>query len=378
MFIGLLAFLTACGGSATTDAEVEAEVEEAQEELEDTLGEEAENAIPDTASEVVTTLADVNGFKIVTAVLNPRGYDYYGTEVEITAFVKDHSNNNVADGTVVTFIADDNGMIEDQCATENGTCSVKWWSSRDRSEPVSPDPNSGDDGYVNDFLITIMARTIGEDSFINKNDSSDPLFEVGETFLTQSEAFLDANDNGVFDTGVNDFDEYFDYNGDGSFNLASEFTLFRGVSCSSTAKALGHCGSRIEVWDSITLINSSGGDADMELTNCSGTVIAKTVNGDQVDPTSTITLASATNFCLEVTDLNGNIPPIATAIEVTTDNGVIDVSPTEVGNIKTSIGSGFFGDIRIKPDALPSSGTMVLKTESVNGSVVYMYVTVTD
>ncbi len=372
-FVSLLAFLTACGGSDTTVTE--AEEAAAEEELADDLN--VEEIQEDTASDVVTTLADVNGFEITTTVRNPRAYDYSNTEVEIVANVKGHNNTNVADGTVVTFVTDDNGRIEEQCATINGSCSVKWWSQRGRNQPVSPDPNSPDAGYVNDFEITIMARTIGEDTFYGKTDSSAPLFEVGDTIMNQSEAFLDANDNYAYDGAVGDFDKYFDFNGDGKFNLAADFTKFRGVSCSATARAQGHCAEKAEIWDSITLINSADGYADIELTDGAGTIIAKTLYGDEVT-VSTISLTTATTLFLEVTDRNGNIPPVDTKIEVTTDNGTIDVSPDKVANQGAPVGTGFKGSIRIKPDDESSGGTLTIKTENVDGSLLYVYIPIND
>ena len=356
MFIGLLAFLTACGGSATTDAEAEAEAEEAQEELEDTLGEEAENAIPDTASDVVTTLADVNGFTIVTELFNPHSYDIYGTEVKITAFVKDHSNNPVSDGTVVSFVADDNGLIEDQCITSGGVCFVTWTSARDSSQPVSP-PASHDPGYVDDFKVTIMARTIGEDSFIDKNSNS--LYDPGETWFTQSEAFIDTDDNGSYDSDVNNFDEYFDFNKDGVYNDGLSNTLFRGDSCSTTAIAAGHCKARLEVWNTVTMINSDGNSVNVILRDCNGNTL------------SNVDLTINTCFTIELQDVNGNVPPIGTKLSVTTDVGDIKTAPpSTVPNVYIQPGSGLVQGMIIAPQATDQDdGVLTITVESVTGLI---------
>ncbi len=359
-FIGLLALLTACGGSSTTSEEEEAA---AQEELEDTLGEEAEDAIVDTASDVVTTLADVNGFKIVTEIINPHSYDYNGTEVNITAFVKDHSNNPVDDGTVVSFVADDNGLIEDQCITTGGTCTVIWTSSRDRNQPTSP-AAAGDPGYAGDYRVTIMGRTIGEDSFIDKNSNS--LWDTNETRMTQSEAFIDTDDDGTYDAGVNDFDEYFDFNGDGTFNEAAESTKFRGKSCSAAAISAGHCATRLEVWDTVALINSDGGAVEVSLYatgDCSGAALAAG---------STLNLTTNNTYCIELQDQWGNVPPIDTKISVDADNGTVKIEPpAAIPNYYNAIGRGFINALVIIPDADSSNGTLTIEIESVRGVVTY-------
>lgn len=355
--ISFTALLVACGGS--DDAATEAQTSD--EQLKDDLGDTAKS---DTASDVVTTLADVNGFKITTDTLNPHGYDINGTVVNITAFVKDHSNNPVEDGTVVTFIADDNGLVEDQCATTNGTCSVKWISSRDRN-------------YDGDYLITIMARTIGEDSFIDKNANSK--FDANETFFTQSEAFLDANDDGDYDSGFNDYDEYSDYNSNGSFDSANS-TIYKGDSCTDTAKSLGHCTTRIEIWDTIKLVNSAGGAKY----NADGDKISNAVNISFTDcegntVTSITNLTTTEEYCVEFKDSNGNVPPVGTKVEVTTDNGTIVSKPdATIANMFVTIGSGDTDKLKIKTDGEPSIGDLVIKTTSTAGLINSLTIPVSD
>lgn len=363
--IALLAALAGCGGD---DANATTEEESTAEEVADNTGVDAEDVITDTASDVITTTADINGFRIVTTTFNPRAGDYYGTEVDISAFVKDHSNNPVADGTVVTFVTDDNGLIQDQCVTIDGQCSVKWWSAGDRTQPMDPDAGS-DDIYgseYNDHIITIMARTIGQDSFIDKNANS--LFDANETYFTQSEPFLDANDDGDYDSGITDFDEYFDYNENGQFDTDDQFTTFRGDSCSDTALAAGHCAEQLEIWDTVRMINSSGGAGNIAFldSNCTNNAAPINVSG------------GPNTYCLLLTDPYGNIPPAGTKIKISTDNASIDISPSEVPNGYAAPGTGFAGDVRIKPDDDTSNtGTLTIEVEWLDGVKTYMYISIT-
>ena len=362
--IALLAMLAACGGS---DDPADAQGSTEADDLSDSTGTPADEVIVDTASDVVTSSADVNGFNIVTSVANPRAYDWTGTEVDIIAYVKDSSGNNpVEDGTVVTFVADDNGMITDQCATVSGACSVKWISSRDRNQPQ--DPPAGDDaGYVNDFQITIMARTIGQDSFEDENGNH--LYDVGELYISQSEALLDANDNGDFDSGAGDYDEFFDFNSNGTFDLDSVYSKFRGPasSCTANARAAGHCAELLEVWDTLKLVNSHGGQPTIALYPtqdangfCSGT---------EITDGSTINVATKTTYCVEISDINGNIPPSGTKISVSNDNGEIVIAPpTEVPNKFIAIGEGYNSRLVIQTDGTSSlDGYLTIEVEPVSG-----------
>lgn len=350
----LLSLLTACGGSDSgSDSNF------ASSDSTDTIDEEIEEVMEETASDVITTLADVNGFNIVANIRNPRT-DYYGTEVEITAYVKDHSNNWVADGTVVTFVADDFGAIPDQCSTVDGRCSVTWVSSEDRTEGYA-------DASVDrsaDRFVTIMGRTIGEDSFIDKNGNSK--FDVGEVWMTQSEPYLDADDDDTYDPEIDEFDERMDFNGNGVFD--EDFTTFRGESCSDAAIAVGHCATKIEVWDTTRLTASVAGKANVALTDCSGTTL------------TTLNVTAATTYCIVVTDANGNTPPVGTSISAEVDSVSIDVAPKSAVP-ETGDADGYVTDIRLKPDADgETSGTLIIKVTSVGDDQedTYLYIPVTD
>ncbi|EAT12417.1 hypothetical protein HF888_15255 [Bermanella marisrubri] len=349
LLFGMAWMLSACGGesAAQKDTDDSASGDETQGETQDETQEE-------TASEVVKTLADVNGFNITTETFNPRGYDFYGTEVKISAYVKDHSNNPVADGTVVTFVADDNGLIEEQCATEGGTCSVTWTSARDRNQPVDPDAG-GDNGYTGDHLITIMARTIGEDSFIDKN--SNKQFDDEEIFFTQSEAFLDADDNGVYDAADTAFDEYSDFNSNGQFDDNPSDGMFRGKSCSEGAVALGHCAEQLEVWDTVRMINSSGGKVTIQLYDCSNNPISEN---------SIIDLSVNNCFIVEVADPNNNIPPVGTKISVDAQVGEVVTVPLDVPDKFLAPGQPYVQKLEIEGKGSGQTKKLIIKTESVD------------
>lgn len=345
LLFGMACVLSACGGESAANREDNSDSE-------GSVADE-EGAIEDTASEVVKTLADVNGFRIASEIKNPKSFNFYGTDVEITATVKDHSNNPVADGTVVTFIADDNGFIEEQCLTVSGRCTVTWTSGQDAN-------------YNSDYKITIMARTIGEDSFIDKNANKQ--FDPDEVFYTLSEAFIDANDNGQYDADSNLFDEFSDFNNNGVFDSLPSDSLFRGESCSQGARSLGHCAEKLEVWDSITLINSYSVGGVITLSNCAETV--------EYPVGSPIDISVETCYLVEFQDGNGNIPPRDTLVDVDVDVGEVLQSPGPVPNRYVEPGTGYKAQLRIqKADPADSdSGVLTIALEPLDSArVVYTW-----
>lgn len=77
----LLSLLTACGGSdSSEDSNFKSDDSTADDSTTDDSTATEGPVLEDTASEVVTTLADINGFNIVANIRNPRT-DFYGTEV---------------------------------------------------------------------------------------------------------------------------------------------------------------------------------------------------------------------------------------------------------------------------------------------------------
>lgn len=116
---------------------------------------------------------------------NIEGLDYDGEEVGVTVRLSDRLGNPVPDGTSVNFIAS-GAQIGATCQTKAGACSVDFVSSNPRL----------------DGRIAILAYALGEESFTDLN--SDNLYALaveGPNFTDLGNAFLDANENGLFDAG---------------------------------------------------------------------------------------------------------------------------------------------------------------------------------
>ncbi len=236
---------------------------------------------------MATSLADQDSSGIAMDVRNPSAWNRDGEEANVTVHLGDHYQNPVIDGTTVYFRAT-GGIIEPQCETAGGFCSVKWSSANPR--PV--------DGYV-----TIVAYTRGQGSY--QDADGDGLFDLGESFTSFGEEYVDANGNGTFDQGgayqadldidddgTNDFawdatayqvnvdssndnsgtyavaasnfyEEFIDSNNNGVLN-PSAGSLYQGVNCAADALAAGHCANQIDIVLSTRLQMSQSNSAHIE------------------------------------------------------------------------------------------------------------------
>jgi hypothetical protein len=236
---------------------------------------------------MATSLGDQNSFTLSADVFNPAAWAFSGSKVNLTVHLADHYQNPVLNGTTVYFRAT-GGLIDPSCETEGGACSVVWLSSNPR--PV--------DGYV-----TVTAYTRGQGDYQDGNGNG--LFDVGESFTTYGEGFIDANGNGTFeldgeyqsdldvdDDGINEFfwnktaykvyvdptgtspysidssnfyEEFIDSNANGTLDLNPP-VAYQGVNCSADAasSASNHCAEQINLVRSLRLEMSYGYGANIE------------------------------------------------------------------------------------------------------------------
>lgn len=216
---------------------------------------------------MITGLPDQNSFSLAANIYNPRSWDIFGSQVEITAYVADHYQNPVPDGTIVAFEAE-GGRVGGTCSTLDGSCLAIWHSQDPR--PV-------------DGIVTVTARTVGEGDYQDLN--SNGLYDIDEPFVAYPEVYIDANGNGVFDKNAdyntlvnidnigddefgwdentpNFFEEFFDFDNDGVRDETA--TKYQGVSCHDDAIARGHCEELVDVSRSIELIMSEGRNTHIE------------------------------------------------------------------------------------------------------------------
>ncbi len=338
---------------------------------------------------ITTGLPVQSSFTMVADKYNPRGWNILGEEVNVTVNLNDHFQNPVPDGTRINFIAD-GGKVQPSCETADGVCSVKWTSAKplpgfnkdndplakqksnqknlDGSDQVHPtnDPDSSfyfnrvpgttSDRYCGDGspeqdagpicnnyrlvdedsnwdggrsgVVTILAYTQGEVGFADGvSPEGNGRFDDGEYFSPMAEAYLDANENGQYDTPDvnNPYEELIEFDNNGAYTTAPAF--YQGGNCSDLARASGHCAKPVHIRQSIQLImasdyvninlDSATGEksGDLDLSECINVYNEKSVE-----------------FKFSVSDYNGNTPILGTDLTFNVAEFVVSKAPAVVGN----------------------------------------------
>lgn len=111
---------------------------------------------------------------------------FTSTTVTITVMIGDRDNQLLTDAHTI-FFHTEWGLIEPSCVTNNGQCSVTWQTTSFGSIPA-------------DYLNTITAYAVGEESFTDTNANS--LFDDADSIFNDlEEPYIDVNNDGVFNAG---------------------------------------------------------------------------------------------------------------------------------------------------------------------------------
>jgi hypothetical protein len=149
---------------------------------------------------------------LVASRLNIPGGNLDGEQSVLSIRMADKFNNPVPDGTVA-FFTTEFASIEPSCETFEGGCTVTLTSQEPRQQlfntgfikrtdavacpshgAMQPCPVSL--GNIFGGRSTILATAIGEESFIDANGNG--LYDDGELFEDLGEAFLDHNEDGIY------------------------------------------------------------------------------------------------------------------------------------------------------------------------------------
>jgi len=294
---------------------------------------------------ITTGIADQDSFSLVLNKYSTWGWNTYGAEsdVEVTAIVNDQFQNPVADGTVVNFRADA-GSIPSTCETLNGRCTVTWRSANPLpGADAGGDLFTGDDSRPRDEfsvdyvagwngglpgVASITAYTIGEAGFSDANGNG--LFDAGESYTPLAEAFVDANDNGIFDydKDTNPREALIDFDGDDVWDDAPEY--YQGITC---AEEGDDCLSLVHVRDSVSFIVADS-SLRVQLNSISGTIDGADARS-YLGVTECIVLREneVIDVAYNVSDINGNIPPVGTTVSFDIDE--FDALGNETLQVKT-------------------------------------------
>jgi hypothetical protein len=279
-----------------------------------------------------------NSFSLSASQLNMLGDDIDGITSTITARLSDRYKNPVPDGTQIAFTAE-GGSIGASCATVSGSCSVTFTSANPRTRLLSASGTNvyNDNGCstnihnigCDDHRYTILATAIGEESFNDCYGSGLYSSTVssqcpnGDFFQSLPEAFLDSNENGVFN---GDTETYIDFDHNGAYTPASG--KFIGLLCSDP-----NCDpnqTSLNVRQSLVIVMASS-TLTVYVGTAPPTPAQSTTNN--VAPTNAVTsvgpipLGGAKTVYVTVGDSALQTPPVGTTIGASMSNGGSILAP---------------------------------------------------
>ncbi|AZN36781.1 Ig-like domain-containing protein [Iodobacter ciconiae] len=195
---------------------------------------------------ISTGFPDMDSVSLSADRFNINGLNYDGATSTATVRFADHFNNPIPDGTAINFITDGgrigDGKTTGQCQSVNSQCVITLNSQ-------NPRPTQG--------RVHIVAYAIGEESFVDKNnniiaDQTAELVDINGVSSDIGEAFIDINENGKFDTGV---DQLIDFNSNGLYDGPDG--LYNGILCNSSFSKCATTKKTLHVFNQQTFIFAS-------------------------------------------------------------------------------------------------------------------------
>jgi len=178
-------------------------------------------------------------------VIDPVTGIFTKTDVTMTAFIADRKNQTLTDSHTVYFRTE-YGTISPSCTTdETGSCEVIWSAIKK--------PDFANNGPGSDLMVTIVAYTVGEESFTDLNGNG--IFDDGDnTFIDLEEPYIDANESNSYDSGEDIIDVVNgnDTTGKNGVHDTGD-TFFNGAGCTHNSLCSTIVITNGTIWDSNTL-----------------------------------------------------------------------------------------------------------------------------
>ena len=315
---------------------------------------------------VNTGLPQQLGFSLSTSIFNPEADKVDGEKATVTAYASDSFGNPAPDDTVIQFTTE-GGQIVPSCSTVNGTCSVEWTSTNPR---------------VTDHRITVLAYALGHETFFDTNGNN--VFDDGtavdaclagdiiiacsgngmdrETYMPNGfsdlpDAFLDANENAVFDEGEKFF------NTQASTTYGPRDNLFNGPQCEGSLCGTGQA-NKTYIRKALVM-TMSGSSADFTIWQ--GNNLIRDDSGLETAPILPLTALAAgetSRFTVQFYDDAYQMMPANTQVAVVASAGELIFEPFGVAN--TTNRGGTRTSFIITNDSDPSTAGQPARTSAVS------------
>jgi hypothetical protein len=131
-------------------------------------------------------------FSLSVSTFNIEAWTLDGVETTITLRIADRLGNPVPDGTTVSLVAE-GGQVVGSCST-TGAATNNTSSCLVILSSQAPRPANG--------RLTVLAWAQGEENFTDAGTPTNNVYDPLEVFEDLGQPFLDKNENGVFDAGI--------------------------------------------------------------------------------------------------------------------------------------------------------------------------------
>lgn len=230
------------------------------------------------------------------------------------------------------------GVLESVTDAWNGTTVIRYSVRGGHAAPVDVDPTGGEPSRTGslggtrnprDGVVTLLAIARGSEAWTDLNDNG--VRDDNEPFTDLAEPFLDVDDNGTYEEGV---DEFFDANGNGQWDDANG-QYDADTFIAAPAKV---------VWTGPIEPDATAGNAAARI---------------ETDPTSTA-IPDGGSLTLRVFLLDENLNWIAAFgensdyLELTDSSGYLSFTPSYDVNLTNKLGMDFDTDgsiLQFYPDA---------------------------
>ena len=236
---------------------------------------------------ITTGLPTQDFFSLSVEKPNIEGWGYNFKTSKLSIIASDRLGEPVPDGTVINFITEGCQITPAYCTTISGTCYVTFTSADSR-------PANG--------RVTVLASALGEKSFVDTTGNGNNVYVSGDTFYDLGDPYIDANENGLWDTGetfISMGGSGNCYTQPGNLPLTGEYGTLGNI-----PSVAGTCSG---VWGTAYVRRSA--------------VMVLSGSTASLSPTSGSMASSCTKtFPLRLYDLHNNPMPANTAVTTATNN----------------------------------------------------------
>lgn len=352
---------------------------------------------------ISTGLPTQDRFSLSVGTHNIEGWGYDGIQSSLTVYAFDRVGNPVPNGTTVNFVTEGAGVSPSPgvCSILDATCTVQFVSGerRPQGESVgvclnaagnqvpSTDAGAVASTCVYSGRVTVLAYANGEESFDDTN--GDNLYQTTETHRRLGDAYVDSNEDGSWAST----EQYFPFAGAGDnantgANCPADYVRYGNVK--SKAATCNSTWGQAQVRRDQVIVLSGSAVSNIYALSRNSYIAAgeRTVYVGDTFGGATGASCSA-SFDFRISDLNNNVLPAGTAIEVDINDvqylqsGSPDPLNVEVriGNPKvldTTIPGGTTHSVTMRGTKCISipSGSLTLKATTPKGLISYLPVRV--